>query len=155
LTGNDAAANLTNDGTLAIAGSLDVSAAIDPSSTGLFHIESGATFEVGAATGSQARIGFLGSSQLVIDNTGSFGTNVGGANYTGPQLQDFKAGSTIDLRNFSAAGVTLNFNSANGLLQVSNGSSQVASLDFQTSTLGGGAFQVASDGNNGLLISHS
>jgi len=155
LTGNDAAANLTNDGTLTIAGSLDVSAAIDPSSTGLFQIGSGATFEVGAATGSQARIGFLGSSQLVIDNAGSFGTNVGGANYAGPQLQDFLAGSTIDLRNFSAAGVTLNFNAANGLLQISNGSSQVASLDFQTTTLGSGAFQVASDGNNGVVITHS
>jgi hypothetical protein len=155
LSGTNAVSNLTNNGTLAIAGALDVSTAVDPSSTGLFQIGSGAIFEVGTATGSQASIGFLGSSELLIDNAASFGTNVGGANYTGPQLQDFMAGSTIDLRNFSAAGVTLSFNSANGLLQVSNGSSQVASLDFQTSTLGGEAFQVASDGNNGLLISHS
>jgi hypothetical protein len=92
---------------------------------------------------------------LVIDNAGSFGTNVGGANYTGPQLQDFLASDTIDLKNFSAAGVTLNFNSANGLLQIANGASQVASLDFQTSTLGSGAFQVASDGHNGVFITHS
>jgi hypothetical protein len=155
LTGTNTIANLTNDGTLAIAGSLDVSTAINPSSTGVFQIGSGATFEVGAATGSQTQMSFLSSSKLVIDNAGSFGTNVGGANYAGPQLRDFMAGDTIDLMNFAAAGATLDFNSANGLLQISNGSSQVASFDFQTSTLGSGAFQVASDGHNGIFITHA
>ena len=48
------------------------------------------------------------------------------------------------------------YNPANGLLQVTNGSSQVATLDFQNSTLGSGSFNpVASDGSGGIKITHT
>ena len=130
-----------------------MSTAIDASSTGLFQLGSGATFEVAAATGAAAQINFLGSSsELIIDNAASFGTNVGTASYAGTQLQHFISGDKIDLKNFSSAGVTLTYNASTGVLQVSNGASQVASLDFQTSSLGGPTFVAASDGASGTFI---
>ena len=145
-------ANILN-GTISIAGSLNVSTAIDPSSTGLFQLGSGAALEVAAATGTATQINFLDStSELIIDNTASFGTNVGTASYAGTQLQHFISGDKIDLKNFSSAGVTLNYNASTGVLQVSNGASQVASLDFQTSSLGGTTFQATSDGATGTFI---
>ena len=145
-------ANILN-GTISIAGSLDVSTAIDPSSTGLFQLGSGATLEVAAATGTATQINFQGSSsELIIDNAASFGTNVGTASYAGPQLQHFVPGDKIDLKTFSSAGVTLNYNASTGVLQVSNSANQVASLDFQTSSLGGTAFAATSDGATGIFI---
>jgi hypothetical protein len=149
-------ANILN-GTISIAGSLNVSTAIDPSSTGIFQLGSGATLEVAAATGTQTQINFLSSSQLgnselIIDNAASFGTNVGTASYAGPQLQDFVTGEKIDLKNFSSAGVTLNYNASTGVLQVSNSANQVASLDFQTASLGSSGFQATGDGANGIFI---
>ena len=55
----------------------------------------------------------------------------------------------------SLAGATLNYNSSTGILQVSNGASQVASLDFQNSSLGSGTFHAASDGVKGIFITHA
>jgi hypothetical protein len=147
-------ANVTDNGIVAVANSLDVSSAIDPSSTGTFQLDSGATLEVAAASGTQTQMSFLGSSKLVIDNTALFGTNVGSSSYAGPQLDDFISGDTIDLKNFAAAGVTLNYNSSSGVLQVANGSSQAASLKFQTSSLGSGTFHDTGDGAGGILITH-
>src|SRR6202022_2551720 len=98
---------------VSIAGSLDVSTAIDASSTGLFQLGSGATLEVAAATGTTAQVYFQdSSSELIIDNAAIFGTNVGTASYAGPQLQHFLLGDTIDLKTFSSAGVTLNYNAS-------------------------------------------
>jgi hypothetical protein len=92
---------------------------------------------------------------LTIDNAAAFGVNVGSTSYAGPQLDDFTSGDTIDLKNFAAAGVTLNYNSTSGVLQVANGSSQVASLKFQTTSLGSGTFHETGDGASGILITHS
>jgi hypothetical protein len=110
---------------------------------------------VAADIGTQTKMSFLTNSLLAIDNTGSFGTNVGTSSYAGPQLQSFAAGDTIDLKNFSFAGAALNFDSSSGLLQLANGANQAASLSFQTSSLGPGAFQLASDGTNGVFITHA
>jgi hypothetical protein len=155
LTGTDSAANLTNNGTLAIAGSLDVSTAIDPGSIGVFQLDAAAMLEVAADTGSQTQINFLGSSELVIDRAALFGTNIGTSAYTGPQLQDFAAGDTIDIKNFGTAGATLNYDGSAGLLQVSNSANQQASLSFQSSSLGNGIFHDTGDGATGILITHS
>ncbi|SHM81545.1 beta strand repeat-containing protein [Bradyrhizobium lablabi] len=153
LNGANIAPTVLDNGTISIAGSLDVSTGIDASSTGLFKLGSGATLEVAAATGAISQINFLdGTSELIIDNAVSFGTNVGSASYAGPELQHFAPGDKIDLKNFSSAGVTLNFNTSTGVLQVSNSANQVASLDFQTASLGGPAFAVSSDGATGIFI---
>lgn len=152
LNGSNTAPSVLDHGTLAIDGSLVVSRAIDPSSTGLFQLDDGATLEVAAAAGTLTRINFLGSSELLIDDAASFGINVGTPSYAGTQLQNFVAGDTIDLKNFSSTGVTLNFDPATGVLQVSNDASQVASLDFQTSSLGSDAFQATGDGATGIFI---
>ena len=153
LNGANIAATILDNGTVRITGSLDLSTAIDASSTGLFQLGSGATFEVAAATGTTTKINFQdNSSELIIDNATSFGTGVGTASYAGPQLQHFVPGDKIDLKNFSSAGVTLNYNASTGVLQVSNSANQVASLDFQTSSLGGTAFAATSDGATGIFI---
>jgi hypothetical protein len=153
LNGTDIAPTVVDDGTLVISGSLDVSTAIDASSTGVFQLGSGAALEVAAATGAATQFNFLsGPGELIVDNAALFGTNVGTASYTGPQLQDFSPGDEIDLKSFSSTGVTFNYNASTGVLQVSNGASQVASFEFQTSTIGGTSFAATSDGGNGIII---
>jgi len=132
-----------------------VSTAVDPNSTGLFELGQGSTSEFAADLGTQNQMAFLTNSKLVIDNTASFGTNVGTSSYAGPQLQDFSAGDTIDLRNVNPSGATINFNSSTGVLQVTDSANQAASLSFQTSSLGTGTFQIASDGASGVLITHA
>jgi hypothetical protein len=64
---------------------------------------------------------FLGASQLVVDNAALFGTGIGGTSYSGSQLENFGAGDSIDLHNFSASGTTLAYDPSSGLLQLSNG----------------------------------
>jgi hypothetical protein len=153
LNGANIAPSVLANGTVSIAGSLDVTTAIDASSTGVFQLGSGATLEVAAATGTTTQVNFQdSSSELIIDNAASFGTNVGTVSYAGPQLQHFVPGDKIDLKTFSSAGVTLNYNASTGVLQVSNSANQVASLDFQTSSLGGTAFAATSDGATGIFI---
>ena len=153
LNGTNIAPTVLDNGTVSITGSLDVSTAIDPSSTGLFQLGNGAMFEVAAATGTQTQINFQGStSELIIDNAASFGTNVGTASYAGTQLQHFASGDKIDLKNFSSAGVTFNYNASTGVLQVSNSANQRASLDFQTASLGSATFQASGDGATGIFI---
>ena len=77
---------------------------------------------------------FLGSdSRLVVNEFGSFGTDVGSSSYAGPQLQHFASGDVIDLLPFSAAGAVLSYDPSTGVLQISNSASQLASLSFQNS----------------------
>ena len=155
LTGSNTIANVTDNGSLFIAGSLDVSTAVGAASSGQFDLQTGSSLEVASDAATHSQVDFLGSSQLTIDNAALFGTGVGGSSYAGPLLEDFGAGDTVDLHSFAAAASALLYNPANGLLQVTNGSSQVATLDFQNSTLGSGSFSVASDGSGGVKIAHS
>jgi len=156
LSGTNVAPSVLDNGTIAVAGSLDVSAAVNGRSTGLFQIGSGATLEIAADTGTQATMSFISAnSNLVIDNSAVFGVNVGTSSYAGPQLQNFVAGDTVDLKNFSIAGAVLSYDATTGVLQLSNSAAQAASLAFQTSSLGSGAFQVVSDGATGVLITHN
>jgi hypothetical protein len=78
----------------------------------------------------------------------------GGTSYAGPLLEDFGTGDTIDLHNYSATAPSLLSNSTSGLLQITNGANQVATLDLQNSTLGTGVFGIASDGSGGVKITH-
>ena len=152
LTSANTMATVLDNGTLSIAGSLVVSSAINPASTGLFQIQAGATLEAAADTGTQTQINFLGSSQLIIDNVTSFGTNVGTSSYAGPLLENFVNADKIDLKQFSSTGVSFSYNASTGVLQLSNGSSQHASLDFQASSLGSASFQFSSDGAGGTFV---
>jgi hypothetical protein len=154
-TGADTVATILNDGTVAVSGAFDVSTAIDPTSTGLFKLGGGVTLDVAADAGSLDQIRFVPHSTLAIDNAAPFGVNVGASTYAGPQLQDFVAGDSIDLKNFAAAGASFSYTAATGVLQLTDTAHQLASLAFQTSSLGGGAFHLASDGASGLLVTHS
>ena len=152
LTGSNSIANVTDNGSLVVAGSLHVSTAVSSTSTGQFDLQAGGSLEVAADAAANSQIDFLGASQLTIDNAALFGTGVGGSSYAGPLLENFVTGDTIDLHSFSATGAALLYNPADGLLQITNGSSQVATLDFQNSTLGTGSFSFASDGSGGIKI---
>ncbi|MBV9589553.1 MAG: FG-GAP repeat protein [Hyphomicrobiales bacterium] len=106
-----------------------------------------------AGTLAATSIAFQGTtSALLIDNAATFGSNVGTSSYTGPQLQHFVSGDKVDLKNISSAGATFTYNATTGLLQVTNSLHQVATLDFQNSTLGIGSFQLASDGSAGTMV---
>ena len=157
--GSDTIGTVLNDGTVAVSGATDIATAIDPGSDGVFQLGSGASLDVAAVLGAQLAVQFLGSggAELLADDFQQFGLGVGTSAYTGPQLQDFGRfglGDSIDLKNFAyvAGSDSLTFNAATGLLQISNGSSLVASLSFQTSSLGSGTFLAKSDGANGTDI---
>jgi Bacterial Ig-like domain len=108
-------------------------------------IQLGGSLEVASDTASSSQINFASGAKLTIDSAASF---------AGPLLSNFAAGDIIDIKNFSAAGATLSYNSSTGVAQISNGS-QTATLDFNTSTLGAGALQVASDGGTGVVLTLS
>ncbi|MBV8914536.1 MAG: hypothetical protein JOZ05_16035 [Acetobacteraceae bacterium] len=153
-SGTDSVATVLNNGTTTINGSLDVTSAIDPASSGLFQIGTGSTLETAAATGAGAQIGFIGNGTLTIDNFAAFGTNPGSSSYTGPLLESFASGDSIDLKNFSASGLSAPvLDPSSGRLQLSNGVGQAATLLFQVSSLGTGTLQAVSDGGSGTRVS--
>jgi plastocyanin len=164
---------ILNDGVVKIAsgGSLNVTSAIDPSSTGVFQLTGRASLEIAAALGINTKIQFLGpapTNKLTVDNTDAFGTQVatgpGAATYTGPLLENFTAGDVIDLKGTASnpdifgdpnlLGMTYSARTGD-LLVVGRGGDPLATLRFQNSTLGAGIFHFASDGTDGLLITHS
>jgi hypothetical protein len=161
VSGADSIANLTDNGTITVAsgGSLDVSSALNSASTGIFQLTTKASLEIAAILGSGLKIQFLGSAptnELTIDSAANFGTNVGSPSYAGPLLESFAAGDTIDLKGIASAGLKLAYASATGDLQIAGSSGNpLATLAFQNSTLGAGAFHTASDGVGGTLITHS
>jgi hypothetical protein len=153
-------ADVVNDGVFGIengGSSLDVTSAVDPSSSGYFLLTSQSTLEIAAYLGTGLKIQFIGSSnKLTVDNTANFGLNVGSASYAGPQLLGFGATDSIDLKGIAPTGLGLNYSAATGDLQITgSGGSALATLAFQNSALGAGTFHAASDGAGGTLITHS
>jgi hypothetical protein len=155
LTGSNSIANTQDNGNLVIAGSLKISTAVNPASAGQFGILSGGTLEVASDQATNSQIDFLGAGQLTIDNAALFGVNVGTTTYSGPLIEGFAAGDIIDIHGLSPTAAQLLYSPTNGMLQITNGSGQVATMDFQNSTLGTGTFSFASDGSSGLKITHS
>jgi hypothetical protein len=154
LTGSNSTGTMLNNGTLAVGvgASLNITTAVDPASAGLFVLNNGSLLEIAADVGSGNQLSFLGASEAVVDTAALFGTNVGQSTYTGPLIENFGIGDSIDLKDIGFAGVSLNYTSATGLLQVASGASNVASLLFQNSTLLAGTFQSADDGFGHTLI---
>jgi hypothetical protein len=151
-SGPNAVQTLLNNGTIGVTGALDV-ATIDPASAGIFKL-TGGSLEVAAAIGSGTKMQFLGNgSELIVDNVTAFGNHVGTPSAAGPVLENFGLGDTVDLKQFTASSLALDFNPLTGLLQISNGT-QRADLSFQTSSLGPGMFQ-ATDHGTGVFITHS
>ncbi|MBW0005827.1 MAG: VCBS repeat-containing protein [Hyphomicrobiales bacterium] len=144
LTGTNAVPTVLDSGNVILSGPF----------TGLFQLQTGSTLEVAAPATTTTQIDFAGASKLIVDNPSTFGTNVGTPSYTGPVLENFVNGDGIDLKGFSSSNVTLNFNATTGLLQLSNGASQVATLAFQASSLGSTNFTATSDGAGGTLITN-
>ena len=140
VTDPDSIPNLLDNGTVAIAsgGSLDVSSAVDPSSTGVFQLMTKASLEIAAILGGGLKIQFLGSAptnELIIDSAANFGTHVGTASYAGPLLENFTAGDVIDLKGIASAGLGLAYSAASGDLQITSGGNALATLAFRTPLL--------------------
>ena len=101
LSGSNTIASVTDNGTLVVTGSLPA-ANYQIGAPGW-----GGTLEVASATGTASPINFAGNSTLVVDNAAAFGTNVGTSSYTGPLLENFAAGDTIDIKNVSSSGASV------------------------------------------------
>lgn len=157
LTGTNTMGTVTNNGTLAVGTSstLDVTGAVSPGSTGLFQLNSASVLEVLADTGAANKMQFLGAGEVIVDKAANFGTNVGKTTYTGPLIENFGTAAKIDLKDVSVSGSVLNYASATGLLQITQGSTGVATLAFQNSSLGTGTFHSGNDGTGHLLLTHS
>jgi hypothetical protein len=139
-----------NGGTLAIAGT------IDPTSTGVFQIDASSLLELAADQGAADKMKFLGvGGELIIDDATKFGLQVGSVAYTGPLIENFASGDKILLKNVVPSGLTPQYDAATGVLQVSKASINVASLMFDNTTLGTGAFHLAGDGHGHAVLTHS
>jgi hypothetical protein len=147
---------VTNAGTIESAGgTLVVAGTIASASSGIFLLGNASVLEIGADQGSANRMSFLGSGQLTVDHASQFGIQVGTASYAGPLLQNFGPNDKVLLADILAAGLTPNFATATGVLQISNGTTSVASLAFDTASLGAGAFHITADPLGHALIIHT
>jgi T5SS/PEP-CTERM-associated repeat protein len=143
-------------GTISLsAGTLDVTSAVDPSSSGSFLLMGASNLEIAACLGTNLKIQFIGSSnKLTIDQPTNFGLNVGTASYAGPLLEGFGPTDSIDLKGIVAT--AFNYSTTSGDLQLTgSGGSALTTLLFQNATLGAGSFHLASDGAGGTLLTHS
>jgi hypothetical protein len=145
---NDGDINLSASATLSIIGS------INADSSGVFNLGLNSTLSVAADLGSQDRMNFLASATLDVDNASMFGTQAAGS-YSGPEIEGFTLSDMIDLKNVNAAGTTLDYTAGTGLLDIMSGTTTLATLSFQNSTLGSGHFHLADDGSGHALITHS
>ncbi|MCX7380748.1 MAG: hypothetical protein NT133_04845, partial [Alphaproteobacteria bacterium] len=144
---NKGVITLTNGGTL--------TASIDPASTGTFMINTTTVLDVTSDTGNANFIRFLGTGTLAIEHASTFGQNVGTPGYTGPTIKNFIAGDKIDLKDVAfGAGLAFTYDAVAGLLNITLGGSGVASMRFETATLGVGTFHAVNDGSGFTLITH-
>lgn len=157
LSNGNTIASVTDNGHLTVAGSLHITTAVDPTSTGVFQLGTAGVLEVAAATGISTKMSFTAGSELIVDYVANFGQNIGSTSYDGPLLEQFGAGASIDLKDFAyGTGVfSMSFNAATGVLALSNSASQAADLDFQKSTLGAGTFHLAKDAGTGVLLTRA
>jgi hypothetical protein len=157
LTGSNSTGTVTDNGTLTVgsSASLDITGAVDPASTGLFQLSGSSTLEVSADQGTSDQMKFLGAAEVIIDHAASFGTNVGSTSYAGPLIENFGTNDKIDLKDVTLAGAALNYSTATGLLQITDGSTGLATLAFQNSSLGAGTFHIGNDSSGHILLTHS
>ncbi len=138
-------ASVLDNGTVNIGASDSLSVtAVNSASTGVFVLTNASLLKVAADTGHSNQMSFLGASgdKLVVD-AASFGTSVGLGTYTGPLLENFGTLDSVDLKDLPFAGLGVpTYKSATGLLQLLSGANH-ATLKFQNSTLGSGAFHTA------------
>lgn len=143
--------DLLLDGSLSTSGSLAVTT-VEASSTGTADIAANATLDVTTDEAAGSAIDFTGASAtLTIEDTSVFGTGVGTSAYTGPTIENFAPGETINLAHFASAGATITgFNAITGLLQLISGAAQ-ATLKLAGS-FAGEYFHVGPDAGSGTDV---
>jgi len=92
------------------------------------------TFD-GGVVGAGQQIMFHDPDTLDIANPASFGTGVGTDAYAGPTLEGFALGDVIELGGI-AAGATMDYDPATGLMQITGGTTD-ATLSFQPGSFAG------------------
>jgi hypothetical protein len=162
LGGNDSIGTLADSGVLTVTGSLAVTGSINPADAGTIDLGTTATLSVGNVFGSGPSIAFLGTDLLIVTGPPSFGLNIDKPTYIGPLLEQFGTSDKIDLLGIAPAqpgvSLVLNYSTSTGILQISSpsaGAPPLASLAFQTGSLGAGTFHLASDGHGGEFLTHS
>jgi hypothetical protein len=148
---------VTNNGTIAAnGGTLDVASAVDPASSGTFELTAASVLEIAADQGAGDRMSFIGAGgELVIDDWQKFGLNVGSTAYTGPLIGNFALGDTIVLNNLVPAGLAPVYSPSTGILQITNGTANLASLAFDKATLAAGTIELSGDGLGDTVLTHS
>ncbi len=155
ITGADTIGTLTDNGSLTVAGRLDVSVKLAPASGGTLALGATATLEVATVLGGGPAIQFLTNDRLVVDAARKFGVNVGSTSYLGALLETFGTNDAIDLSNVASTGLVLNYATASGLLTISKtGGGALASLLFENASLGAGSFHAVTDNHGGTLLTH-
>ena len=154
LNGFNTIGTVLDNGVLDISGSLAVTQSADFGSAGVFQLVGASTLEIASTLAYQGSIAFAGGSELIIDHPREFGQRLTRHNYVGPILKNF-SGATIDVKGFGINGLQTSFSEATGLLDLTNAAGHKATLEFQTSTLGAGAFQFTGDGTGGVLITYT
>jgi len=138
--------DLSGVGTLAIASgahwTLDGTNTVgDLADAGILSLAAHAQLTItGAIEGENAaaRIQFLGAADLSL----AFSGPLAAPSPAGLYIQDFSAGDTIVLNDATASGLSLAYTATTGDLQLERGASVLATLHFQTSSLGQGAFHL-------------
>lgn len=144
------AQTIVNNGTITISGTVQVPM-LDSEEAGLFQLGPGTELHVASAVGAKARIRFLGDGRLVLDEPGTFGSDVGKASYRGPELQGFRAGNAVVLTRFPPSKVVLSYDPSLGILMISN-DGHVATLVFQTPMAAGEVFLAEAEGADRTVI---
>ena len=150
-SGTESIASLQVGGSAQVGGHLTVATLAND--TGGLQLSSGATLEVGAATGSGNTITLTTGATLKIDHVAQFGTGQGSAGYAGDTIAGFGGGDFIDLADLSFATATLqSYNAATGVAQFTDGM-DVADLTFAAGTSAlPGAFALHMDATGGTLV---
>ncbi len=151
LNGFNTIGTVLDNGVIDISGSLAVTQSADFGSAGVFQLVGASTLEIASTLAYQGSIAFAGGSELIIDHPREFGQRLPRHNYVGPILTNF-SGATIDVKGFGINGLQTSFSEATGLLDLTNAAGHKATLEFQTSSLGAGAFQFTGDGMGGVFI---
>ena len=154
----NSATKVTDNGTVSIGvgDTLTVTGSVDPASTGVFLLNNSSVLDVAVDKGTSNKMSFIGTGKLSVDAIAQFGNNIGTTSYTGPLLESFGTGDTVQLKDLNFAGASIvSYTSASGLLQLANGATK-STLLFQDSTLGGTkTFHLGNDGGGHVLLTET
>jgi hypothetical protein len=97
---------------------------------------------------------FLANATLTVDTAAKFGSNIGTSTFAGPLIQSFGTNDAMNFKDLLEAGLSLNYASTTGVLELEQGTAVVAEVQFQTSSLGIGSFHINPDSTGHTILTH-